>query len=88
MDDETRFWIAKEVSNRKEGYDATGLFRQAKERAQTKTKVMITDGLRSYDQSFRKEFWTQKNPRPVPHQTHSPQRRYEQQQDGKIQRGV
>lgn len=65
MDDETRFWIAKEVSNRKEGHDATGLFRQAREKAQTKPKVMITDGLRSYDEAFQKEFWTNKGPRSV-----------------------
>jgi putative transposase len=65
MDDETRFWIAKEVSDKKEGHDASGLFRQAKEIAKTSPKLMITDGLRSYNDAFLKEFWTQKNPRPV-----------------------
>ena len=58
-DDETRYWIAKEVSDRKEGHDATGLFRQAKEIAGTKPKVIITDGLRSYHEAYKKEFWTQ-----------------------------
>jgi len=57
MDDETRFWIAKEVADRKEGHDASGLFRQAKEVAQTKPKVIITDGLRSYHNAYQKEFW-------------------------------
>ncbi len=57
MDDETRFWIAKEVADRKEGHDASGLFRQAKEVAQTKPKVIITDGLKSYGEAYRKEFW-------------------------------
>ncbi|TSA16840.1 MAG: DDE domain-containing protein [Nitrosopumilales archaeon] len=65
MDDETRFWIAKEVSDKKEGHDASGLFKQAKEITKTSPKLMITDGLRSYNDAFLKEFWTQKNPRPV-----------------------
>lgn len=60
MDDETRFWIAQEVADRKEGHDASGLFRQAKEVAQTKPKVIITDGLPSYHEAYMKEFWTQK----------------------------
>ena len=58
-DDETRYWIAKEVSDRKEGHDASGLFRQAKEITNTKPKVIITDGLHSYSEAYRKEFWTQ-----------------------------
>lgn len=65
MDDETRFLIAKEISDKKEGADASGLFRQAKEITQTKPKVMITDGLRSYDEAYQKEFWTQKSPRTI-----------------------
>lgn len=57
MDDETRFWIAKEVSDRKEVHDATGLFREAKEVAKIKPKVIITDGLKSYEEAYQKEFW-------------------------------
>jgi len=58
IDDETRYWIAKEVTNKKEDHNAYGLFRQAKEVAQTKSKVIITDGLHSYLEAYRKEFWT------------------------------
>jgi putative transposase len=65
MDDETRFWIAKEVADTKEKHDATGLFRQAKEVTGTKPKVIITDGLRSYEDAYHKEFWTQQSPRTV-----------------------
>ena len=60
IDDETRYWIAKEVADRKEGHDASGLFRQAKDVTQTKPKVIITDGLHSYSEAYRKEFWTVK----------------------------
>lgn len=60
MDDETRFWISKEVANSKEQHDASGLLSKAKEVTQTKPKVFITDGLRSYHNAYMKEFWTQK----------------------------
>ncbi|MGI0046348.1 MAG: IS6 family transposase [Nitrosotalea sp.] len=65
MDDETRFWIAKEVANSKEKHDASSLFKQAKEVTGTKPKVIITDGLRSYADAYNKEFRTQQNPRTV-----------------------
>jgi transposase-like protein len=65
MDDETRFWIAREVADTKEKHDATGLFRQAKQITGTKPKVIITDGLKSYNDAYKKEFWTQQNPRTV-----------------------
>lgn len=65
IDDETRYWIAKEVANRKEGHDASGLFRQAKEIANKRPKVMITDGLPSYHDAYMKEFWTNDKNRTV-----------------------
>lgn len=65
MDDETRFWIAKEVADTKEKHDASGLFRQAREITGTRPKVIITDGLRSYSDAYKKEFWTQQSPRTV-----------------------
>ena len=58
MDDETRFWIAQEVADRKEGHDARGLLQKSKQVTQTKPKVIITDGLHSYSEAYRKEFWT------------------------------
>lgn len=57
MDDETRFWIAQEVADRKEGHDASTLFRKGKEVTGTKPKVLITDGLESYHTAYKKEFW-------------------------------
>jgi len=58
MDDETRFWIAQEVADRKEGHDARGLLQKSKKVTGTKPKVFITDGLGSYAEAYRKEFWT------------------------------
>ncbi len=38
MDDETRFWIAQKVGDRKEGHNAGGLLQKAKQVTQKKTK--------------------------------------------------
>jgi len=57
MDDETRYWIAQEVADSKDKHDASGLFRKGKAVAQTKPKVLITDGLQSYHDAYQKEFW-------------------------------
>lgn len=60
MDDETRYWIAQEVADRKDGHDASGLLRKSKQVTGMKPKVFITDGLGSYAEAYQKEFWTVK----------------------------
>lgn len=60
MDSETRFWIAQQVLDKKKGADASRLFRMGKEITGIKPKVIITDGLKSYSEAYRKEFWTVK----------------------------
>jgi len=57
MDDETRFWIAQEVADRKQGHNARGLLQKAKQVTKTKPKVFITDGLPSYYEAYKREFW-------------------------------
>ena len=58
MDDETRFWIAQEVANTKDTHDARNLFHMASERAGKKPDILITDGLRTYQEAYKKENWT------------------------------
>ncbi len=58
MDDETRYWIAQEVSHWKENTDASNLFRKAKTLAGKEPKVLITDQLKSYKTASRQEFPT------------------------------
>jgi len=58
MDDETRFIIAQEVADRKEGHNARGLLQKAKQVTGTKPRAFITDGLGSYHTAYRKEFFT------------------------------
>ncbi len=57
MADETRFWIAQEVANKKEEHDVSSLFRKGKQVTGTKPKVIITDGLGSYAEAYKQEFW-------------------------------
>jgi transposase-like protein len=53
MDDETRFWIAQEVSHWKENTDASNLFRKAVAVAGKVPKTLITDQLKSYRTASR-----------------------------------
>ncbi len=63
MDDETRFWIAQEVADTKYKHDARNLLRMSKELMGKKPTVFVTDGLASYHDAYKKEFWTLKGPR-------------------------
>lgn len=65
MDDETRFWIAQEVTDSKFSHDARNLFRMGKEATQTRPKVLITDGLRSYHDAYKREFWQNSKDTPI-----------------------
>jgi putative transposase len=56
MDDETRFWIAQQVSNFKENTNAVHLFRMAKEATGKEPKTLITDALGSYKMAAEFEF--------------------------------
>ena len=56
MDDETRFWIAQEVSNVKEGANASRLFMEAKRVAGKSPLTLITDGLNSYKMAAELDF--------------------------------
>ena len=63
MDDETRFWIAQEVAETKYSHDARNLLSMSKKLMGKKPMTFITDGLPSYNETYKKEFWTLKGPR-------------------------
>lgn len=63
MDDETRFWIAQEVAESKDKHDTRKLLQMSKQLMGKKPMTFITDGLLSYHDAYKKEFWTQKVPR-------------------------
>ena len=58
MDDETRFWIAQQVTEKKGTGDIRPLFQKAKERAQKKPYLLITDGAPNFAEANRKEYWS------------------------------
>jgi transposase-like protein len=60
MDDETRFWIAKEVASGKFNHDPSQLFKLGKEIAEKKPRILITDGLKGYHEAYLKEFYAHK----------------------------
>ena len=58
MDDETRFWIAQQMSDRKWETDVRPLYRDAQQKAGKKPKILITDGAYNFGVACRKEWWT------------------------------
>ncbi len=62
MDDETRFWIAKQVSDTKYKEDITPMFARSKELAGKKPFVLVTDGAPNFHKAYKKEFWSISKP--------------------------
>ncbi len=67
MDDETRFWIAQQISDTKGVSDVRPLFKEAQERAGKKPKVLISDGAPNFATANIKEWWTQRREGRVEH---------------------
>ena len=65
MDDETRFWIAQQVSNVKEGANASRLFMEAKRMAGKQPTTLITDALPSYAMASALDFPNTKHIREI-----------------------
>jgi transposase-like protein len=65
MDDETRFWIAQEVAETKYKHDARTLLQIGKNFAGKVPQIFITDGLQSYHDAFKREFYRNKQPQPI-----------------------
>jgi transposase-like protein len=63
MDDETRFWIAQQVSATKFIADVRPLFKKAKEVTGKRPNVLISDGAPNYNQAFKDEFFHRRKPR-------------------------
>lgn len=63
MDDETRFWIAQQVADKKNTSDIQSLFKVGKEVAKKKPNILISDGAPNFHNAYKKEFFTLKNPR-------------------------
>ena len=60
MDDETRYWIAKQVSDRKYTEDVKPMFRKAVKVAKKKPSLLISDGAPNFHEAWKDE-WKAKN---------------------------
>jgi transposase-like protein len=64
MDDETRYLLASQISSEREIKDPRRLFQEAKEKLKSqRVEKVTTDCLRAYQDAFKKEFFTLRNPR-------------------------
>ena len=70
MDDETRFWIAKQVSDSKYTEDVRPLFKKSVDVAGKKPKVLISDGARNFMQAHKKEWYSNYKNEKVTHIRH------------------
>ena len=58
MDDETRFWIARQVSEHKGTSDVRPMFKEAERIAGKKPDTLITDGAANFHRAYVKEYRT------------------------------
>lgn len=65
MDDQTRLWIASQVSNNKYTEDVRPLFRKSQEIANKRPAVLISDGARNFAEAHKKEFRTLAKPHSI-----------------------
>lgn len=63
MDDETRFWIAQQVADRKYTEDVRPLFKEGREIAGKKPDILISDGAMNFHEAYKKEYWSKIAPR-------------------------
>ncbi|MGD0494663.1 MAG: DDE-type integrase/transposase/recombinase [Candidatus Bathyarchaeia archaeon] len=63
IDNESRFWLASQITEKREIADARQVLAQASSLSKTRPMAIVTDGLRSYQDAIAKEFYTMKAPR-------------------------
>jgi len=63
IDNESRFWLASQITEKREIADARKVLAQASTLSKTRPMAIVTDGLRAYEDAISKEFYTMKAPR-------------------------
>jgi transposase-like protein len=63
IDNESRFWLATQITKKREIADARCILAQASSLANKRPMAVVTDGLRAYQDAIPKEFYTMKAPR-------------------------
>ena len=62
-DDETRFWITQQVADTKYTGNINPLFKEGKELTGKRPNTLISDGAPNFNDAFKKEFYTNTNPK-------------------------
>jgi transposase-like protein len=70
MDDETRFWIAQQVSDTKYTADISPMFRQGKRVAGKAPHTLITDGAYNFSSAFESAFYRENRAIAIQHVRH------------------
>jgi transposase-like protein len=70
MDDETRFWIAQQIADKKYSSDIRMMFRKGMEVAGKKPTILISDGANNFVKAYRKEYWTREKENRTKHIRH------------------
>jgi transposase-like protein len=63
MDNESRFWLATQITEKRGIVDARNVLAQASSISKIRPMAVVTDGLRAYQDAIPKEFYTMKAPR-------------------------
>jgi len=63
IDNQSRYWLATQITEKREITDARKVLAQASSVSQTRPMAVVTDGLRAYQDAITKEFFTLKAPR-------------------------
>ena len=63
IDNQSRYWLATQITEKREIADARKVLAQASSVSQMRPMAVVTDGLRSYQDAVTKEFFTLKAPR-------------------------
>jgi putative transposase len=63
IDNQSRYWLATQITEKREVADARQVLAQASSISQMRPIAVVTDGLRSYQDAITKEFFTLKAPR-------------------------
>ena len=63
IDNSSRFWLATQITEKREIADARKVLAQASSLSKTRPMAVVTDGLRAYQDAIPKEFYTMKMPR-------------------------
>jgi len=58
MDDETRFWLAEQVADKKGISDVRPLLKEGRELAGRKPNILVTDGANNFIKAFKREYYT------------------------------